>query len=116
MTMKFDGTPCCKLYEDELKHNHCCDMMTECTHDSRVPLNYQPQFRRYIVSLTGPNADFRQILFCPWCDTKLPESLEDTYYEILDKEYGLTQGLDIQNDRRIPQEFKSDEWWKKRGL
>jgi hypothetical protein len=90
--------------------------MTECTHHPDIPLNYQPVFRRYIIPLIGPTADFQQIFFCPWCGIKLPESLEEIYYEILEKEHGIAQGLDIQNDRRIPKEFKSNEWWKKRGL
>jgi hypothetical protein len=94
--------------------------MTEFLHDPELPLNYQPIFRRYIIPLRGPrgrsSTAFQQIFFCPWCRTKLPESLEETYYEILEKEYGIPQGLDIKNDRRIPKEFKTDEWWKKRGL
>lgn len=116
MTMKFDGTPCCESYAEQLTHNHCCEWMTEHTHDPDLPLLYQPVFRRHIIPLRGLTAAFQQIFYCPWCGTKLPESLEDTYYEILQKEHGINPEFVLEHDRRIPQEFKSNEWWKKRRL
>ena len=58
------------------------------------------------------------ILYCPFCGTKLPSSLDEVDMEpFLRKEYGWTD-----NDcwgypmRELPEEFKTDEWWKKRGL
>jgi hypothetical protein len=35
--------------------------------------------------------------------------------DVLEKEYGLSPFISEQI-KRIPQEFFTDEWWKKRGL
>ncbi len=53
--------------------------------------------------------------FCPWCGYKLKPSLHREFYEILEKEYGISIP-DITNFSNLPEEFKTDEWWKKRGL
>ncbi|WP_341759046.1 DUF6980 family protein [Candidatus Tisiphia endosymbiont of Ptychoptera albimana] len=56
-----------------------------------------------------------EIMFCPWCGTQLPASLADTWYDTLEKEYNITDPT--HHDRKkVPPEFKTDEWWKKRGL
>ena len=52
--------------------------------------------------------------YCPWCGFKLPTSLRDEWFHILRTEYGLDNPCD--DKRKIPKEFKSDEWWKKRKL
>jgi hypothetical protein len=46
---------------------------------------------------------------------KLPTSLRDIWFEILEKEYGLERPISKDKDS-VPQEFLTDEWWKKRGL
>ena len=55
------------------------------------------------------------IHYCPWCGSKLAKELSDEWLYVLEQEYGIKdpQG----NDRKkVPPEFKTDEWWKKRGL
>ena len=59
--------------------------------------------------------------YCPFCGTKLPKSLygvdengNHIYADALEEEVGK-EYCDITEDE-IPEEFKSDEWWKKRGL
>ena len=48
------------------------------------------------------------ITYCPWCGTRLPESLEQLWYETL---YAL--GFqDPGNDDDIPPAFVTDEWWR----
>ena len=54
------------------------------------------------------------IRYCPFCSTKMPASLSDKYHDeltqLLGKEY-----YNVEQDE-IPEEFKTDEWWIKRGL
>jgi hypothetical protein len=55
--------------------------------------------------------------YCPWCGTKLPENLREEWFETLEREYGIETDIGEARDRTdIPQEFWSDEWWKKRSL
>jgi hypothetical protein len=97
------------------KKINCCPLMKIFLENPKTLLQYYPIVREYAFTISNSPA-VQLLSYCPWCGTKLPESLEDTYYEILEKEYGIFRGVDIKHDRRIPQEFKSNEWWKKRGL
>lgn len=83
--------------------------------DPRIPLKYYPIVREYGLILKNSSA-IQLIFYCPWCGEKLPESLRNKFFEILNNEYEIEPELDIKNDPNIPEEFKSDEWWKKRGL
>jgi hypothetical protein len=84
--------------------------------DPKMPLEYYPIAREYAITLKHSPA-IQGITYCPWCVKELPCSLRDDYYEILEKEYGIIHPeFDIQADPRIPEDFKSDAWWKKRGL
>jgi len=52
--------------------------------------------------------------FCPWCGSQLPEGLGDEWAKILKEEYKLDNPFKEWD--RVPPEFKTDEWWKRRGL
>ena len=97
------------------KLNHCCELMEDFLDDTRIPVQYYSISREYGVSLKGSSA-IQLLSYCPWCGKKLPESLRDEYYDILEKEYELDSYDINDHPEKIPQEFKSDEWWKKRGL
>ena len=53
--------------------------------------------------------------FCPWCGTKLPKDLGIEWTEMVEKELGIEDVWDIEWDE-IPEKYKTDEWWKKRGI
>ena len=59
--------------------------------------------------------------FCPFCGEELPknrqavdENGDDPYTDALEEALGK-EWCDI-TPEEIPEEFKTDEWWKKRGL
>ena len=59
--------------------------------------------------------------YCPFCGVKLPkdrkgidENGNDPYTDALEEAVGK-EYCDIKEDE-IPEEFKTDEWWRKRGL
>ena len=91
---------------------HCCDLMILLLNDQRMPLEYDSVDREYGIILNHCSA-IQVLIYCSWCGKKLPESLREEYYKILKTEYEFKHPFD---DPNIPLEFKSDEWWKKRGL
>ena len=81
-----------------------------CIRDS---IEYYPFFRDYYHNLSEENSEI--IDTCLWCKKKLGESLRNHFFTVLEKEYGVAVP-DLENFSNIHEEFKTDEWWKKRGL
>jgi hypothetical protein len=50
-----------------------------------------------------------------FCGKKLPTSLRIEWHDILEEEYGL-ESPDNRDKKKVPKEFLSDAWWKKRNL
>lgn len=99
--------------------NYCCDYMNIFINDPRVPIKYIPRLREYYIPSIEFGAETRviQVVYhCPWCGAKLPESVRDQYFDILESEYHLELNPDMHEQEGFPEEFKTDEWWKKRGL
>jgi hypothetical protein len=100
--------------EQEINANKnfiCCGTMLAGLLDGRTAIKYEPRLREYW--LIGQAKDI-YIEYCPWCQTTLPQELRETFAELLSN-IGIEDVWD-EDDVNIPQEFKSDEWWKKRGL
>jgi hypothetical protein len=87
-------------------------------------VEYDRSIRSYSFILRENNKDLgirQKLIYCPWCGKKLPEDLYDQWEELLKKEYNLTiHDFFGKNGRwdesKIPEEFRTDEWWKKLGL
>lgn len=93
----------------------CCELMASFLQDSRIPIRYLAKFREFYLPLQK-SAAAQCIFYCPWCGTKLPHDLRDYYFEVLENEYGIDNDIDAQEAGTLPEEFKTDQWWKKRGL
>lgn len=92
---------------------HCCSTMDYILKEDKVLVKYDPVFREYYIKLRHDTA--KQCMFyCPWCAQKLPHSLRDSWFDILQCDYKLQSPRE--DLRKIPKEFRTDEWWKKRGL
>lgn len=82
---------------------------------------YDPALREFsIIVIDMPDA-ICVIDYCPYCGQKLPNSLREEHYSTIYKELGekyLRSDEDTYDDfmNRLPEEFQTDEWWKKRGL
>ena len=97
---------------------HCCSLMEDFLNDGRVQIFYSPRMREYYILLKDSSA-IQCILYCPWCGTKLPEDVRDEYFNTLRAEQALgniNPHIDIHDRSAVLEEFKTDEWWKKRGL
>ena len=58
----------------------------------------------------------QMLYFCPFCGKKFLKALYDEFFDILYQEYGIDEEQVIDNQVTLPDEFYSDQWWKKRKL
>lgn len=106
--------------------DYCCGDMANAldnTSGEKV-LRYESDTREFLLILyenSKPSGFLKPIIYCPWCGTELPKILNEEWCDTLKAEYGLTINDFWDEDgywdeSKIPQEFRTDEWWKKRGL
>jgi hypothetical protein len=101
---------------------HCCGPMSAAVRMCDVGVDYDKSIRRYDFSMPGRFLEKSNICvglvlyFCPWCSKELPKDLLDEWAAILEKEYGIDSPYDRKQKRLIPKEYRTDEWWKGRGL
>lgn len=100
----------------------CCDKLKELITNKKCPLKYSPNIRQY--TLTLPKYYFNEdstcisyeIYHCPKCGSEFPPNLVDEWYNLMEKKFKITDWMDSLQLKNIPQEFKTEEWWKKRKL
>lgn len=86
--------------------HHCCDNMAARLLDEDLPLVYSPRFREYGLKIVDGGSAKLLIEFCPWCGSRLPESLRDEWFERLEQ-----LGMEPE-DPRLPAEMRTDAWWR----
>ncbi|MGH7134402.1 MAG: DUF6980 family protein [Pirellulales bacterium] len=91
---------------DKQERRHCCDAMAAHLADEDVPIEYTPRLREYGLRILDGGSARQLIEFCPWCGQRLPESLRNEWVERLE-----VLGLEP-NDPRVPEEMKTDAWWR----
>jgi hypothetical protein len=81
---------------DQCKPGNCPDQLVV----------YDARFHEYGLPVRdGPEpSSFVVIQWCPWCGSRLPESVRDAWYEEL---WG--RGLD-EIDDEIPEDMRTDAW------
>lgn len=100
-----------KRTEKEQQLKFCCEEMDDAF--KRKLIEYEMTTREYWINVSDNGA--KDIKFCPWCGTNFKNDLITEYYDALKKECGI-EIPETTNYTNIPDEFISDEWWKKRGL
>ena len=99
-------------------NQHCCETMREQIeiarkeHASRRPysdavVGYLVVLNEYGLIIHDGGTSAIDIAFCPWCGTKLPESLRERWFAELQ-----ALGYDDPLAQDIPEKYKSDEWYR----
>lgn len=91
---------------------HCCVELSKFLAEGKVSISYSPRFREYAIDLRSSGGK-QLIAFCPWCGAQLPTPLRDEWYDLVEAQVSALSGPD---DLRIPEDFKSDKWWRNRDL
>ena len=89
----------------------CCEKILHAINNKLI--NYEMIDRTYGI-VWDNNCRIMILNFCPWCGTTLPEILSDQYLDLLESECGVI--FPDEDFSNVPPEFRTDEWWKKRGL
>lgn len=76
--------------------------------EGEVALVYVARFREYGIQVLDGGCAIQMARFCPWCGTRLPESLRELWFERLEV---MGYEVDLFSDE-IPDAFKSDDWWR----
>ena len=97
--------------------------------DPNVALIYGPRYREFAVPeqsigeagpSTGWITPFKGISvefdWCPWSGRPLPGGLRDQLFDIIENELGLSDFSVLSPISDLPEEYRSDEWWRKRGI
>jgi len=107
----------------EEKQQYCCRKMASTLEEHMKPLKYDFQSRTYMMeyhSYQKPRKNHvivcETLNYCPFCGAKFPEQLNSELSRILREEYHLQDAWEQLSAGNVPDEFKTDEWWKKRGL
>ena len=97
---------------------HCCSLMDKYLLEGDIAIYYSPAMREYSIPVVdGRDASSSSgilLRFCPWCGKELPTSLLDEWFERLGS-LGYDPGP-WSDDPKLPEEFRSDVWWKGKGL
>jgi len=103
---------CCKTMEEKL-------VKLDNSEKKNHSVVYDDQWRIYTIIFQNnykkEEKYLTEISYCPWCGTKLPSDLSDKWWDVLEEEYGITDPRNDEYDQ-VPAEFRTDEWWRKRGL
>lgn len=99
---------CCNDLKYHLEHQceihdsvfDCCDHL----------FFYNRVYDEYGVILHDGGSSYIVIRFCPFCGHEFPKSKREEYFNLIYNELKITSLNDLS------EEFKTDEWWKKRGL
>jgi hypothetical protein len=102
---------------------YCCPHLKNETEENegnrKKCIKYLAKFRMFAIVVDEAEEVYQPIDYCPFCGKKLPKDLNDEYWktiiEEIDTEYYPTHE-NYDKNRPLPEEFKTDEWWKKRGL
>ncbi|MEY9869026.1 hypothetical protein ABIE66_004405 [Peribacillus sp. B2I2] len=70
-------------------------------------ITYNDKFDEYGLIIQDGGSSSIEITYCPWCGTKLPGSKRDLWFEVLEQ-----LGFDDPAEQSIPEEFKTDKWYK----
>ena len=94
---------------------HCCKEMDYQVH-SHYLLKYSPHTKKYdFILYNHPDGNHLPLFCCPWCGKKLPKTLGKEWCAIIKEKFGLDYVFK-QEWAKLPKEFKTEEWWRKRGL
>jgi len=92
----------------DVASEYCCEKMKYYLYlEEPKIIKYVLKFDEYGVIINDGGSSYIIIKFCPWCGRKLPESKRNLWFDKLDE-----LGYDDPVNQDIPNEFKTNKWYK----
>ncbi|WP_420843170.1 DUF6980 family protein [Cryptosporangium phraense] len=87
-----------------------CDQLGPAVLNPDVPLTYSAAVREVTLAIRDGGTSGIEVRYCPWCGVSLPISLREVWIEEI-----LGMGFQPES-ATLPAEFRSEDWWRARGL
>lgn len=100
---------CCETMNKQI--NHKCDQHSDPFDCPDNLMFYSPKFDEFGIIIHDGGPSYSLIAFCPWCGIKLPSSKRDLWFDVLEE-----LGFDDPYEQLIPEEFKSEAWYKDKEI
>jgi hypothetical protein len=97
------------------KDGCCCSDKQELNKYVNSGLIYNTRFREYGIKTVRLRGPYLVMNYCLWCGRQLEPSLRDLWAKLLQKEHGIANPF-ATPITQLPKSFRTDEWWKRRGL
>jgi hypothetical protein len=81
----------------------------------RTDLIYNTRFREYGVKAVRKRGPYIPMTYCLSCGRQLEPSLRDLWAKLLQKDHGIADPFKVPI-AKLPKSFRTDAWWKRRGL
>lgn len=98
---------CCEQMRVQLMRQ--CDQHPDPNDCPDVLVTYDPKFDQFGIPIRDGGSSSLSIRYCPWCGVSFPDSKRDLWFDTLEQ-----MGIDGPMDQDVPDEFKSDAWWRGR--
>ena len=89
---------------------HCCPEMSAAVQDDDYPVIFVPKFREYGLLIGDGGTSYQLIHYCPWCGSRLPETLRNEWFEKLE-----SMSIDPMDEDAIPEKFRNEAWYTNEG-
>jgi hypothetical protein len=105
-----------------MKQEFCCEELEVLVEDPECYVKYIPYQREYVFYIPqyyitdGRLHMYFPISYCSWCGMQLPKNLSSEWYALVKEKFGLTDFAEIEVMKLLPEEFRTNQWWKKRKL
>lgn len=98
------------------EHNgdYCCDRMKQAFLSNDFSLGHEKRFAQTSCERRDGGVYWCWD-YCPFCGKMIKDKLKE-YEKVLKQELRINDPWDDSTEDEIPEEFKTDEWWRKRGL
>lgn len=96
------------------KIDYCCENLQFDGNNEFCPVVYSTRFREFHIKIDKSTGGIR-LQYCYNCGTQLPTPLRKEWFNAMEEALGKELTITI-DESEVPEEFRTDRWWKKRGL
>lgn len=99
-------------WDGTIPEPQCCRVMATAVAEGDCPVAYDPVFRQWrLLQLYHRVHRDWELEYCPWCGTALPNEQGDEWTRRVEQ-LGFTEGGHYSEIPGLPEEYRTDRWWR----